>query len=550
MEFKPSGETSLNSYFEDYMNYNSFYSDGQARSAYLKSKTNLKPVSELRQILPQIFAVLIINICSFDLGLSIGFIREMFIHTIEGKTKDFSKELVLMSSITLITGAIGYLISGPIVQNTGRQRVLLIVSVFRTTLWLFTIRANKILTQMLCLGSFGLTGALMHGPIMMYVAEISRPRIRGVLLVIFPMAVSFGILCESGFTRFEIADKKTVGLASSGCSLFSFVLLLCIPESPHWLASTGQIERLEQALCWLRGWVEPDAVRSEVRHLCKIFAMRGYPAGVQPTISENEELTRDELSRIWRLYSGRSFWIPFLLSFIATIVKVFGGSCMTQMLVPILSSELRFPLERDLSAVVVGLLEIVVNVIGMCVIYFFGRRKLIVSSMSILTISQITLSIYIFIMNKDSHGENFGFIGVFLMLIITSFSQLGIVLVPYLFTSEIFPIETRGLGIGLVNATSLVIILFSIKIFIYLMSHIGDSTTHLCFAVMNIVGCIILYFNLPETDGKSLIEIKKFFADERRQQSKIQKISVGPIHHVDLCQHQATKKNIFSRKFG
>ena len=40
-----------------------------------------------------------------------------------------------------------------------------------------------------------------------------------------------------------------------------------MPETPIWLLSRGKYQEAEKALCWLRGWVSPDAVKEEFNQL-------------------------------------------------------------------------------------------------------------------------------------------------------------------------------------------------------------------------------------------------------------------------------------------
>lgn len=42
---------------------------------------------------------------------------------------------------------------------------------------------------------------------------------------------------------------------------------LQVPETPIWLLSRRRFEEAEKALCWLRGWVPPSAVKKEFDEL-------------------------------------------------------------------------------------------------------------------------------------------------------------------------------------------------------------------------------------------------------------------------------------------
>lgn len=60
-----------------------------------------------------------------------------------------------------------------------------------------------------------------------------------------------------------------------------FFIILCIrmylqiPESPVWLVAKGKIDKAEKALCWLRGWVEPETVKTEHLELVRYNKVSG-----------------------------------------------------------------------------------------------------------------------------------------------------------------------------------------------------------------------------------------------------------------------------------
>lgn len=110
----------------------------------------------------------------------------------------------------------------------------------------------------------GLGGGLLV-PMVTFVAEISEPSIRGILLIFKTMSMMLGI-----FSTFSLSNWlawRDVALIGFAMPLLAATAILFIPETPHWLISRDRVEDARRSLVWLRGWKPSKAVDKELAEI-------------------------------------------------------------------------------------------------------------------------------------------------------------------------------------------------------------------------------------------------------------------------------------------
>jgi hypothetical protein len=79
---------------------------------------------------------------------------------------------------------------------------------------------------------------------------------------------------------------------------------------------------------------------------------------------------------------------------------------------------------------------------------------------------------------------------------------------PYVLTSEVFPLRVRARGMSLATATSWLLNVFVAMTFLSLLEFAGTGATFLVYAGVCLAGLIFSWFMVPETRGRSLAQIE------------------------------------------
>lgn len=140
-----------------------------------------------------------------------------------------------------------------------------------------------------------------------------------------------------------------------------------------------------------------------------------------------------------------------------------------------------------------------------------------------------------FLLPVTKHAEN-KFLWVPLTLLLGSavLSHCGIRLIPWMLIGEIYPTAVRGGASGLSGGTGYIFGFLSNKLFLKLLATLTLPGTFWMYSGVSLVGAAILYFILPETEGRSLVDIEEHFTGGRTLKESLTSAGGAPTQAVAL----------------
>ncbi|XP_036149477.1 facilitated trehalose transporter Tret1 [Monomorium pharaonis] len=455
-------------------------------------------ISKLRQAIPQCCAVGAKNLLLITFGSTLGF-STILIPALQKEDSDIKvtmEELTWIASLNLFLVPFGCLASGPLSQYLGRRKTMMLANIPFVIAWLMFHYASKPAMLLVALAMTGLTGGLLEGPVITYVAEVTQPYLRGMLSATSTMAITVGVFTQmlSG----SLVGWRTVALINLTYPLLSFFALCLVPESPHWLAAKDRLKESERALCWLRGWVGPSVVRNEFE------ALRD---SIQKSIQ-----TDTDKEEIWRAYTKRTFYLPFFLVSAGFFISNFGGSTL-QTFAVVIFEKLNAPIDEYTATVFLGVAQVIGIILCVLIIHLMGKRRLTFLSVGGSGICLLIIAIYGYLNNAGYFdGIRYSWIPTTLLIGSAFATNLGIRTLPWILAGEVFPVKVRSTATGAAGMVAYVMASIANKTFLYMMNGMSLPGTFLFYSLINLAGLCLLYAILPETEGKTLREIEEHYA--------------------------------------
>lgn len=408
----------------------------------------------------------------------------------------------------LIGSIIGVSVGGMFSDGLGRKKTLLIAAVLfmASAIGCAYSQSFNWLVWSRILGGVGIGVASIVSPL--YISEISAAQYRGRLVSLYQLAITVGFLgaylvnyflfiyaqggaesLTSPTLRLIFHDevwRSMLGMGTIPAIIF-FLVIFFIPESPRWLILKN---RKEESITILeRIYLKKEVAVKELNETVNVIGGE--------TKSNWKELLDPKITKAVLIGAA----IAILGQFMGVNAVLYYGPSIFE------SSGLSGG-DSLFYQSLIGVVNMVTTVLALLIIDKVGRKTLVYFGVSGMIVSLLLIGFYFLL------GEQLGLSSIYLLIffLLYIFCCAGsISAVIFVFLSEMYPVKVRGIAMSIAG--------FSLWVGTYLigqltptmLNHLTPAGTFFFFAVMCVPYILIVWKLMPETAGKSLEEIERYW---------------------------------------
>lgn len=402
----------------------------------------------------------------------------------------------LMTAAVPLGAFVGAIIGGHLAARAGRRRLLMGSAVLFTIGALLSAGAIGFwtLTAARLIIGLGIGVAAMMAPL--YISESAPTSRRGMLVSIYQLAVTLGIL-GAYLVGYAFADQwRWMFAVGAVPALMLFAGIFYLSDTPRWLLMHGRENEARAALRRIRGKAATGAeVTAEFNEIqAGAMADTGRKARFADLLAPR---VRPALIVAMGLFMLQQLsGINAVIYYAPSVFELSGFSSSTTQI---------------MATAGIGVVNVLMTLVGMALIDRIGRRFLLLLgfagtavALGVIAIGAATGSA---IMGKLALGG--------LMLYVAAFA-IAIGPLPWVMMAEVFPLQVRALGMSiasLVNWGFNFLVVFSFPV---MLSHLGLEGVFGLYALVCIAGLAFTQWFVPETNGVSLEEIERHLNSGRR----------------------------------
>jgi hypothetical protein len=161
-----------------------------------------------------------------------------------------------------------------------------------------------------------------------------------------------------------------------------------------------------------------------------------------------------------------------------------------------------------IATIFVGIVRVSTSGIAVVASRHIGRRTLAIWSGLGMTVTMVTAGTCLYIAEEN---PTIGWVSLVCVLMYMFASAMGFLCLPWSMPAELLPLDMRGVGSGICNTVNHLLMFAMLKVYPQLADLLHGFGIMWFFATTSFLGVIYLYFLLPETFGKTLLEIETSF---------------------------------------
>lgn len=392
-------------------------------------------------------------------------------------------------SSALVGAVLGAAANGILADIYGRKKIIIATAVIfalGSILCGFATSVSWLIAGRMILG---LAIGMVNFVVPLYLSEISPQKIRGMLVSLYQLAITAGILFSYLINRlFALSEYNWRWML--GCGLIPALILIIgisfLGDTPRWLISKKREDEAKHIFKKISPEIDID------RHIADIKSSMETPDNAKKTASNFQPWMLTPLPiGIGMMFMQICTGINTIIYYTATIFTAAGFTDTLSALY---------------ATIGVGFVNFFMTFVAILFTDKLGRKPLLYAGLSGMTASLLVLggSFYL----TDILGPNLKWIAVGSVVVYIACFAFSLGPIGWIIISEIMPLKIRGLAMSICTMANFGFNFLIALTFPVLIEHIGEAYT---FWIFGIVGIFSLWFTfryIPETKGRSLEQIE------------------------------------------
>lgn len=270
-------------------------------------------------------------------------------------------------------------------------------------------------------------------------------------------------------------------------AIMFFIIIFFIPESPRWLILKGREEKATNIL------------------------ERIYTSSKEALfqLTETKSVLSSESKSEWKLLLQPGIRKAVIIGVCIAVLGQFMGVNAVLYYGPSIFENAGLSGGDSLFyQVLVGLVNTLTTVLALVIIDKVGRKKLVYYGVSGMVISLVLIATYFI------YGESWGISSIFLLIFFLFYvfcCAVSICAVVFVLLSEMYPTRVRGLAMSIAGFALWIGTYLIGQLTPWMLQNLTPAGTFILFAIMCVPYMLIVWKLVPETTGKSLEEIERYW---------------------------------------
>lgn len=443
-------------------------------------------------------------------GFLFGYDTAVISGTIAQVTEQFGLDALQQGwyvGCALIGSIIGVLFAGILSDKFGRKSTMILSAILFSTSAIgcaVSTDFNQLVIYRI-IGGVGIGVVSIISPL--YISEVAVAQYRGRLVSLYQLAVTIGFLgaylvnyqllgysmsnpdVSTGWWNLVFVSEVWRGMLGMETlpAIMFFIIIFFIPESPRWLILKGKEEKATNIL------------------------ERIYTSSKEALfqLTETKSVLSSESKSEWKLLLQPGIRKAVIIGVCIAVLGQFMGVNAVLYYGPSIFENAGLSGGDSLFyQVLVGLVNTLTIVLALVIIDKVGRKKLVYYGVSGMVISLVLIATYFI------YGESWGISSIFLLIFFLFYvfcCAVSICAVVFVLLSEMYPTRVRGLAMSIAGFALWIGTYLIGQLTPWMLQNLTPAGTFILFAIMCVPYMLIVWKLVPETTGKSLEEIERYW---------------------------------------